>query len=155
MAIDLSRVMRKKGMNINEAAETLGVSTRTIRRYIKSGKIQAELIVGHFGEEYRILNLPSDLEPIKDEDVEYEKPEDIPAQPPAQAQPVYDPGQAIMQSMSLVRELQEKNMNMAAQLGIATERIRNLETQLKQMKLLTAPKVPWWKKPFITSKKKK
>ncbi len=152
MAIDLSRVMRKKGMNINEAAETLGVSTRTIRRYIKSGKIQAELIVGQ--EEYRILNLPSDLEPIKDEAVEYEKPEDIAAAPPP-AQPAYDPGQAIMQSMGLVRELQEKNMNMAAQLGIATERIRNLESQLKQMKMLTAPKVPWWKKPFITQKKKK
>jgi excisionase family DNA binding protein len=154
MAIDLSRVMRKKGMNINEAAETLGVSTRTIRRYIKSGKIQAELIVGHFGEEYRILNLPSDLEPIKDEAVEYEKPEDLATAPPP-AQPVYDPGQAIMQSMGLVRELQEKNMNMAAQLGIATERIRNLESQLKQMKMLTAPKVPWWKKHFISPKKKK
>ena len=139
-------------MNINEAAQTLGVSTRTIRRYIKSGKIQAELIVGHFGEEYRILNLPSDLEPIKDEDVEYEKPGDIPAPPPPHT---YDPGQAIVQSMDLVKELQEKNMNMAAQLGIATERIRNLESQLKQMKMLAAPKVPWWKKPFTAQKKKK
>jgi excisionase family DNA binding protein len=154
MAIDLSRVMRKKGMNINEAAETLGVSTRTIRRYIKSGKIQAELITGHFGEEYRILNLPSDLEPIKDEAVEYEKPEDISVPPPPSA-PLYDPGQAIMQSMGMVRELQEKNMTMAAQLGIATERIRNLESQLKQMKLLTAPKVSWWKKVFVSKKKKK
>jgi excisionase family DNA binding protein len=152
MAIDLSRDMRKKGMNINEAAQTLGVSTRTIRRYIKSGKIQAELITGHFGEEYRILNLPSDLEPIKDEAVEYEKPGETPPPPP---HPVYDPGQAIMQSMDLVRELQEKNMTMAAQLGIATERIRNLESQLKQMKLLTAPKVPWWKKAFASKKKKK
>lgn len=156
MAIDLSMAMRKKGMNINEAAETLGVSTRTIRRYIKSGKIQAELIPGHFGEEYRILNLPSDFEPIKDQAVDYEKPEDIavPAQPSSRA-PSYDPGQAIMQSMDMVRELQEKNMTMAAQLGIATERIRNLESQLKQMKLLTAPKVPWWKKIFVSKKKKK
>jgi excisionase family DNA binding protein len=148
--------MRKKGMNINEAAETLGVSTRTIRRYIKSGKIQAELITGHFGEEYRILNLPSDLEPISDEAVEYEKPGQVsplPSTPPAQ--PMYDPGQAIMQSMDMVRELQEKNMTMAAQLGIATERIRNLESQLKQMKMLTAPKVPWWKKVFVSKKKKK
>jgi len=147
--------MRKKGMNINEAAQTLGVSTRTIRRYIKSGKIQAELIVGHFGEEYRILNLPSDLEPIKDEAVEYEKPGEISPLPPTPAPPVYAHGQALVQSIDLVRELQEKNMTMAAQLGIATERIRNLESQLKQMKLLTAPKVPWWKKPFISGKKKK
>jgi len=150
MAISLSRVMNKQGMNISEAAQTLGVSTRTIRRYIKSGKIQAELITGHFGEEYRILNLPSDIEPIKEEAVEYEKPGETPPQPP-----VYDPGKALMQSMDLVRELQEKNINMAAQLGIATERIRNLESQIKQLKLLTTPKVPWWKKPFMSDKKKK
>jgi excisionase family DNA binding protein len=141
--------MRRKGMNINEAAQTLGVSTRTIRRYIKSGKIQAELISGHFGEEYRILNLPSDLEPIKDEPVEYQKPEEMPPPPPVNGQ------QALIQSIDLVRELQEKNMTMAAQLGIATERIRNLESQLKQLKLLTAPKVPWWKKLFASGKKKK
>jgi excisionase family DNA binding protein len=137
--------MRKKGMNINEAAKTLGVSTRTIRRYIKSGKIQAELVIGHFGEEYRILDLPSDLEPIKMEDSRTEEKMTTPAQ---------DPGQAFALSVDLFREMQEKNMNMAAQLGIATERIRNLESQLKQMKLLTAPKVPWWKKPLIAKKKK-
>ncbi len=146
----MSMAMMKNGMNINEAAQTLGVSTRTIRRYIKSGKIQAELISGQFGEEYRILNLPSDLEPISEEEIEYEKPAETPAPPPS-----YDPGQALMKSMDLVRELQEKNINMAAQLGIATERIRNLESQLKQLKLLTTPKVPWWKKPFISDKKKK
>jgi MerR family transcriptional regulator, copper efflux regulator len=137
--------MTRKGMNINEAAETLGVSTRTIRRYIKSGKIQAELIVGHFGEEYRILDLPKDLEPIPEEVEEPEEKKNTPAQ---------DPGQTFALSVDFFREMQDKNMTMAAQLGIATERIRNLESQLKQMKLLTAPKVPWWKKHFITKKKK-
>jgi MerR family transcriptional regulator, copper efflux regulator len=140
--------MTKKGMTINEAAQTLGVSTRTIRRYIKSGKIQAELIVGHFGEEYRILNLPKDLEPINEEAVAYEKPEE------RIETPVQQSGQAFALSVDLFREMQDKNMTMAAQLGIATERIRNLESQLKQMKMLTAPKVSWWKKQFGAKKKK-
>jgi excisionase family DNA binding protein len=138
-------VMTKKGMNINEAAETLGVSTRTIRRYIKSGKIQAELIVGHFGEEYRILDLPTDIQ-MDDRD-ERDGSE-------GKQTPVQDTGQTFALSIDLFKEMQEKNITMAAQLGIATERIRNLESQLKQLKLLTAPKVPWWKKPFVEKKKK-
>ena len=83
-----------------------------------------------------------------EEDVETEKIEE------KKATPEQNPGQALALSMDLFREMQEKNITMAAQLGIATERIRNLESQLKQLKMLTAPKVPWWKKPFTPQKKK-
>jgi hypothetical protein len=47
----------------------------------------------------------------------------------------------------MIRELQEKNLALAAQLGAAAERIRNLEGQVK---LLGPPKAerpavePWW-----------
>ena len=44
-----------------------------------------------------------------------------------------------------MRELQDKNLTLAAQLGAATERIRSLENQIK---LLTAPMEPWWKRLF-------
>ena len=47
--------------------------------------------------------------------------------------------------MDIVRELQEKNFALAAQLGAATERIRNLEDRVK---LLTAARQPWWKRLF-------
>jgi FtsZ-binding cell division protein ZapB len=47
--------------------------------------------------------------------------------------------------MDIIRELQEKNLALAAQLGAASERIRNLENQAR---LLTAPKQPWWKRLF-------
>jgi len=33
--------MSTQGMNISQAAEKLGVSVRTVRRYIKAGKIKA------------------------------------------------------------------------------------------------------------------
>ncbi len=127
--------MSNNGYNINEAAKKLNVSTRTIRRHIKSGKIKAELIKGSFGEEYRILELPPQFDP--------------------NASP--DTGQAIdrqtgngsVQGIELIRELQEKNLALAAQLGAAAERIRNMESQLK---LLTPPpsvkvaREPWWRR---------
>ncbi|GAJ17228.1 unnamed protein product, partial [marine sediment metagenome] len=53
--------------------------------------------------------------------------------------------QTPVQVIDIIRELQEKNLALAAQLGVATERIRNLE---KDMRLLTVAKRPWWKKLF-------
>lgn len=120
-------------MNISQAARKLGVSTRTIRRYIKSGKINAELVSGRFGEEYRIAELPPGLL-----QAEPEAGETTPGRYPRQTH-----GQSFSQAMDIIRELQEKNLALAAQLGVATERVRNLE---KQVKLLTAARLPWWKR---------
>jgi len=123
--------MLRQGLTILQAARSLGVSTRTVRRFIKSGKIQAELVPGPFGQEYRIFELPPDLHKAKPVD--------------------NTPGQALGQTLSqtpgqimdIVRELQERNLTLAAQLGAATERVRNLENQVK---LLTTARQPWWKR---------
>ena len=127
--------MSKEGFNIAQAAAELGVSARTIRRYIKSGKLSAELVIGHFGEEYRILEIPPEL---------------YPNQAPARASttdqtPGQGPGQNLIQAVDIIRELQEKNLALAAQLGVATERIRHLEGRIK---LLDAPKKSWWQRIF-------
>ena len=125
--------MAKQNMSIPQAAEKLGVSTRTIRRYIKAGKIKAELINGRFGAEYRIPQLPPELLQKEPED----------------AKPAYDKStgqtssQPIGQALDIIRELQDKNLALAAQLGAATERIRNLENEVK---LLTTARPPWWKR---------
>jgi len=107
--------MTKEGMTIAQAADLLGVSTRTIRRYIKSGKIQAELVPGSFGEEYRIYEIPSDLKKEDEEDLSL--------------QTIQTP----VQFMDVVRELHEKNLALAAQLGAATEKIKQMESQLKML----------------------
>ena len=118
--------MLRQGLTISQAARSLGVSSRTVRRFIKSGKIHAELVPGPFGQEYRILELPPDLHKPKPLD--------------------NTSGQAPIQAMDMVRELQEKNLALAAQLGAATERIRSLE---KEVRLLTvAASRPWWKRLF-------
>ncbi len=133
--------MAKQGISIHQAAEKLGVSTRTIRRYIKAGKIKAQLVNGKFGAEYLIKQLPPEL--LQKETAE-EKPS------PGQFTP-QDAGQSIGQALDIIRDLQQKNLAMAAQLGAATERVRNLENQLK---LLTAARIPWWKKLLIKRKTK-
>ena len=119
--------MSRQGLTIVQAARSLGVSSRTVRRFIKSGKIHAELVSGTFGQEYRILELPTDLRKPK----------------PVDNTSIQTP----IQVMDIVRELQEKNLALAAQLGAATERIRNLENEVK---LLTVAKYkqPWWKRLF-------
>ena len=122
--------MAGQGLSISQAAKSLEVSSRTVRRYIKSGKIHAELVSGPFGQEYRILELPPDLHERK----------------PVDNTSYQTPIQTPIQVMDIVRELQEKNLTLAAQLGIATERIRNMESELR---LLTAAKRrPWWKRIF-------
>ena len=118
--------MSKQGLTISEAAKSLGVSTRTVRRLIKSGKIQAELVLGPFGQEYRILSLPRELHKPKPVDNTL--------------------SQNHSQVMDIVRELQEKNLALAAQLGVATERIRNLENEVKLLAVVA--KQPWWKRLF-------
>jgi len=121
--------MSKQGFTILEAARSLGVSSRTVRRYVKSGKIHAELVLGPFGQEYRILELPVELRKSR----------------PIDNPPYQSSGQTPVQVIDIIRELQEKNLALAAQLGAATEHIRNLE---KEMRLLTAARRPWWKRLF-------
>ena len=122
--------MLEQRLTIAQAAKSLGVSTRTVRRFVKSGKIDAELVPGPFGQEYRILKLPVDLHKRK----------------PVDNVPIQAPIQTPVQVMDIIRELQEKNLVLAAQLGVATERIRNLESDVR---LLTGAKQqPWWKRLF-------
>lgn len=120
-------------MTIAQAAKVMGVSSRTVRRYIKSGRIQASLVAGPFGDEYHIAALPPELE----------KPA------PVESTPVQTPEQTTIQTpvqvMEMVSDLQEKNMALAARLGAATERINNLESQIK---LLAAARRPWWRRLF-------
>jgi excisionase family DNA binding protein len=54
------------GYTLREAAQALGVSMITVRRYIKSGKIKARLVPSKFGEAYIIDDLPIVTRPLSD-----------------------------------------------------------------------------------------
>ena len=112
--------MENQGLTIAQTARTTGLSARTIRRHIKNGMIDAELITGRHGKEFRIANIP----------------EELTRQRTIDKQPTL--------SIDIIRELQEKNLQLAAQLGAASERIRTLESQVN---LLTVGKQrAWWKR---------
>jgi excisionase family DNA binding protein len=55
-----------KGYTLREAAQALGVSMITVRRYIKSGKLKARLVPSKFGQSYVIDDLPPITGPSSD-----------------------------------------------------------------------------------------
>ena len=59
--------MLMSGYTLREAAQALGVSIVTIRRYIKSGKLKARLVPTKFGESYVIEELPLPAQPLSDD----------------------------------------------------------------------------------------
>jgi excisionase family DNA binding protein len=124
--------------SISEAAEVLNLSSKTIRRYIKSGKLPSIKVPTKFGDEYRITEIPEVLRQ------EAEAQAQTQAKVKVELTPVKEP------VMNLdAQQLYQENIRLAAQLGAATEKIRHLEGQLK---LLEAPKtvsgLPWWKRLF-------
>ena len=129
----------EQGVTIAQAAKTLGVSPKTIRRQIKDGKIPHVLVQGKFGEEYRILDLPS----IKVEtlDTSGEDKATLEGEPAADnaSQVDSNPNWAI----DLINDLRKTNLQLAGQLGAAQERIHELESQVM---LLHTRQEPWWKR---------
>lgn len=54
--------MGANGYSVYEAAVIMGVSEKTIRRHIKSGKLKAFIDPGKYGDTYRIPELPPEFE---------------------------------------------------------------------------------------------
>jgi MerR family transcriptional regulator, copper efflux regulator len=112
--------------SISEAAALLKLSAKTIRRYVKAGKLPSTKVSTKFGDEYRITEIPEEL-----------KKEAL-----AQAE-----AEANVEIVSIddqddkldTQQLYQENMRLAAQLGAATERIRQLEEQVKTQQNLLAP----------------
>jgi excisionase family DNA binding protein len=129
----------EQGYTIAQAAKTLGVSPKTIRRHIKDGKIPHVLVQGKFGEEYRILDLPS----IKVEtlDAPGEDKATLEGEPSAKGASQVDSNTDW--ALDIINDLQKTNLQLAGQLGAAQERIHELESQVM---LLATRQEPWWKR---------
>jgi excisionase family DNA binding protein len=114
------------GLTISQAAKAMGISPKTVRRRIKKGEIASKLVLGKFGKEYRITELPS-LN-IQEQTLDTT---------PTLALPIF------RELQRTTKELHETNLQLAGRLGIAQERIRTLENQVK---LLETGKRPWWRR---------
>ena len=132
--------MSDEGLTIAQAAEALGVSPKTIRRHIKDGKIHHVVVQGKYGPEYRIPELPNTLQREPSDDVSTEE-------SPGMEESTQGGSSTITitptLAMDIITDLQKTNLQLAGQLGAAQERIHELEGQLR---LLTAPKRPWWRR---------
>jgi MerR family copper efflux transcriptional regulator len=129
--------------SISEAAELLNLSAKTIRRYIKAGKLSSIKVPTKFGDEYRITEIP---EALKQEAAALAE-----AQAKVDIVPARDFGNQLDP-----QQLYQENIRLAAQLGAATERIRQLEQQLKLLEApkeappmpQAPPKRSWWRRLF-------
>jgi MerR family transcriptional regulator, copper efflux regulator len=116
--------------SISEAAELLNLSAKTIRRYIKAGKLPSIKVPTKFGDEYRITEIPESLKQEAEEQEELQNTVDVLSR--KEDSPALD-----------TQQLYQENMRLAAQLGAATERIRQLEEQIKiQASQIQSPKEP-------------
>jgi MerR family copper efflux transcriptional regulator len=129
----------EQGYTIAQAAKTLGVSPKTIRRHIKDGKIPHVLVQGKFGEEYRILDLPS----ITVENLDTSGEDKATMEGESSADSAAQADSSNNWTVDLINDLQKTNLQLAGQLGAAQERIRELESQVM---LLTTRHEPWWKR---------
>jgi MerR family transcriptional regulator, copper efflux regulator len=157
--------------SISEAAEALNLSPKTIRRYIKAGKLPSTKVPTKFGDEYRITEIPEALKLEAQAQAEAQARVKVELVPAEEADTKLD-----------AQLLYQENIRLAAQLGAATEKIRQLEEQMKLqenrlgpstdrirqleelVRLLEAPKalpvitpqeapvapprLPWWKRLF-------
>ena len=117
--------MSGQGLTVAEAAEALGVSQRTVRRYIKSGKIKADLVPGHYGMEYRISELSHAV--------------------PAAAGLDNALPSALDKALDMVKVLQQEKAELYAQVAYFQSQCRHLEDQVK---LLMEARRPWWRRWF-------
>lgn len=126
--------MSGQGLTVAEAAKALGLSERTIRRQIKSGKIKAELVLGRYGEEYRI-DLGEAAAP--GEGVRKDLSSAL----------GYTPDKALDSAMDkaldMVKSLQQEKAELYAQVAYWQAQCRHLE---EQVKLLTEAKRSWWRR---------
>ena len=112
--------------SISEAAVLLKLSAKTIRRYIKAGKLPSTKVPTKFGDEYRITEIPEELKQEALAQAAVEASVDIVT--------VEDQDDKLD-----AHSLYQENIRLAAQLGAATERIRQMEEQLKLQQNLLAP----------------
>jgi len=115
--------MSGQGWTVKEAAKALGCSEKTVRRNIKSGKMKAQQVPGKYGMEYRITDLPVGRPLDRGQDIGRDD--------------------ALVKALDMVRALQAENERLAGQLGFLQAQLQEAQNRIR---LLTAPKWPWWRR---------
>jgi len=130
--------MSDDGYNINEAAEKLNCSVRTVRRRIKDGTLRATKVEGRFGDEYRIyLNEPISATAIVNENPE--NPENI----------IVGKSRAeLQQLLKVISDLSQQNVELAKRLGAAEAKAQMLTEKLQLLDTSKGKRKGFWSRIF-------
>lgn len=158
-------------LSIQEAAEALGCSEKTIRRRIKSGLIQAHRLPTSQGYEWRV-HLNGMADQVLGNDADHLDGQDGPLTgtngqvdtgraDQVNTQPVQPSEAALLKALDLTDRLQRENMELAGRVGFLQARLQMAEEQLlalsagaKQEETDAPPPAPnrhWWKALFRLS----
>jgi len=152
-------------MTVTQVAKLLGKTDRTIRNYIKDGRIKARRIDNQFGWEYRVYDLGELAKSQNGAETDRESTPETQAENKSETplQIVTLENQRLWEEF---KQLREVNNRLAYDLGMRDQRIKELELMLEQTRnLLTVSptpndeilsnaspsnpaKKPWWKKIF-------
>lgn len=129
--------MTRQAYSIKEAVGLLGISDKTVRRRLQNGELEGERVPTATGYVWRVY--------VDQADSQVDDQVDIP--PSQTAQALLD---MLREKDAAIATLQREKMELAGQLGVFTERVRNLNDRVL---LLEAPKAeeqlpprrPWWR----------
>lgn len=129
-----------KGYTISEAADLLGLSTKTIRRRIKQGEIPATLEPGPYGDQYIIPAEAIDTAQQIVDVVRVDRPTDPMTLALAITQALDERDKGLQDEIAQLRQ-QVETLTRALD-----ERDRQLVEQLQEA--LLQDRKPWWKRLF-------
>ncbi len=123
------------GLTIQQAAAVAGVSERTVRRWIKEGRLAADKVPTAQGYEWRVqvpgagCPLPPARRVAGGIGVQ------VPGTSPGAAAPVADqveqaPGEALVRALGLVERLQRENLELAGRVGFLQGQLQETQVQL-------------------------
>lgn len=164
--LDGTSVQAASGLSVSEAAATLNVSERTVRRRIKAGEIVAFQLPTSQGYEWRVqLDGMSEQLPGTPVQVDGAHEEEHPASNPPEAQATAPtesgagkvdstavqldsrPNPDLQRALELADQFQRQNVELAARVGYLQAK---LEAAEQRMLALSAPPepspAPWWRR---------
>lgn len=121
-------------LSVTQAAELLGKTDRTIRNYIKEGRIKARHVENQFGWEYRIY----DLGDFAADGNKAEKPAETNTLPAVENKAETALQIVTKENLRLwdeYKQLRDANNRLAYDLGARDQRIKDLERELEATKL--------------------
>jgi len=128
--------LEAEGLTIQQAAGVAGVSERTVRRWIKEGRLAAEKVPTAQGYEWRV-QVPGGWCPSSRpaRRVAGETNVRVPGTMPIAAPPVAGPvessaGEGLVRALALVERLQRENLELAGRVGFLQGQLQETQAQL-------------------------